>query len=115
MSSTLYIHVKRFLGTTREFGWWRRAFGPDGRLYFTESGVEQDFRFDVRAPGRLFAAGGPGGPDQGADARPDDVRRLVPVLHERLQHAHVGQALHAPAAQDECEACVEIHRARRLP
>ena len=32
------------------------AFGPDGRLYFTESGSEQDFRFDVRAPGRLFAA-----------------------------------------------------------
>ncbi len=31
------------------------AFGPDGRLYFTESGSEQDFRFDVRAPGRLFA------------------------------------------------------------
>ena len=24
------------------------AFGPDGRLYFTESGSEQDFRFDVR-------------------------------------------------------------------
>jgi gluconolactonase len=36
------------------------AFGPDGRLYFTESGSEQDFRFDVRSPGRLFAAGGPG-------------------------------------------------------
>jgi gluconolactonase len=36
------------------------AFGPDGRLYFTESGSEQDFRFDVRAPGRLFAVGGPG-------------------------------------------------------
>jgi gluconolactonase len=31
------------------------AFGPDGRLYFTESGTEQDFRFDVRSPGRLFA------------------------------------------------------------
>jgi gluconolactonase len=31
------------------------AFGPDGRLWFTESGSEQDFRFDVRAPGRLFA------------------------------------------------------------
>jgi len=31
------------------------AFGPDGRLYFTESGSEQDFRFDVRAPGALFA------------------------------------------------------------
>jgi gluconolactonase len=36
------------------------AFGPDGRLYFTESGSEQDFRFDVRSPGRLFTAGGPG-------------------------------------------------------
>ncbi len=33
------------------------AFGPDGRLYFTESGSEQDFRFDVRVPGRLFAVG----------------------------------------------------------
>jgi gluconolactonase len=31
------------------------AFGADGRLYFTESGVEQDFRFDVRAPGALYA------------------------------------------------------------
>jgi gluconolactonase len=31
------------------------AFGPDGRLYFTESGSEQDFRFEVRSPGRLFA------------------------------------------------------------
>src|ERR1700745_3090701 len=36
------------------------GFGPDGRLYFTESGSEQDFRFDVRAPGRLFAADGSG-------------------------------------------------------
>ena len=36
------------------------AFGPDGRLYFTESGSEEYFRFDVRSPGRLFAAG-PGG------------------------------------------------------
>lgn len=36
------------------------AFGPDGRLYFTESGSEQDFRFDVRSPGRLFAAGAGG-------------------------------------------------------
>ena len=33
------------------------AYGPDGRLYFTESGSEQDFRFDVRSPGRLFAVG----------------------------------------------------------
>ncbi|HEX6521664.1 MAG TPA: SMP-30/gluconolactonase/LRE family protein [Streptosporangiaceae bacterium] len=33
------------------------AFGPDERLWFTESGSEQDFRFDVRSPGRLFAVG----------------------------------------------------------
>jgi gluconolactonase len=31
------------------------AFGPDGRLWFTDSGSEEDFRFDVRSPGRLFA------------------------------------------------------------
>jgi gluconolactonase len=37
------------------------AFGPDGRLYFTESGSEQDFRFDVRSPGRLYAIDASGG------------------------------------------------------
>jgi gluconolactonase len=37
------------------------AFGPDGRLYFTESGSETDFRFDVRSPGRLFVIDGSGG------------------------------------------------------
>jgi gluconolactonase len=38
------------------------AFGPDGRLWFTDSGTEQDDRFapDKRAPGRLFALGGGG-------------------------------------------------------
>jgi gluconolactonase len=36
------------------------AFGPDGRLYFTDSGSEQDFRFDVRSPGRLFAVAASG-------------------------------------------------------
>ena len=37
------------------------AFGPDGRLYFTDSGSEYDDRFDVRAPGRLYAIDGRGG------------------------------------------------------
>src|SRR5713101_7713988 len=37
------------------------AFGPDGRLYFTDSGSEEDFRFDVRSPGRLFAVDRNGG------------------------------------------------------
>jgi len=37
------------------------AFGPDGRLYFTDSGSEEDYRFDVRSPGRLFAIDGHGG------------------------------------------------------
>jgi gluconolactonase len=36
------------------------AFGPDGRLWFTESGSEQDLRFDVRSPGRIFAVGASG-------------------------------------------------------
>jgi gluconolactonase len=31
------------------------AFGPDGRLWFADSGTEQDPRVDVPAPGRLFA------------------------------------------------------------
>ena len=37
------------------------AFGPDGRLYFTDSGTEEDYRFDVRSPGRLFAIDARGG------------------------------------------------------
>ena len=37
------------------------AFGPDGRLYFTDSGSEGDFRFDVRSPGRLFVIDQHGG------------------------------------------------------
>ncbi len=37
------------------------AFGPDGRLYFTDSGSEEDYRFDVRSPGRLFVIDGHGG------------------------------------------------------
>jgi gluconolactonase len=30
------------------------AFGPDGRLWFTDSGTEEDPRVDEPAPGRLF-------------------------------------------------------------
>jgi gluconolactonase len=37
------------------------AFGPDGRLWFTDSGTEQDDRFEVRAPGRLFVLDANGG------------------------------------------------------
>src|SRR6266496_3065872 len=37
------------------------AFGPDGRLWFTDPGSEFDDRFDVRSPGRLFAVDGRGG------------------------------------------------------
>src|SRR3954454_12451731 len=37
------------------------AFGPDGRLWFTDSGSEEDYRFDVRSPGRLFVVDGNGG------------------------------------------------------
>jgi len=37
------------------------AFGPDGRLWFTDSGSEHDDRFEIRSPGRLFAVGPAGG------------------------------------------------------
>jgi gluconolactonase len=37
------------------------AFGPDGRLYFTESGTEQDPRVETPTPGRLFVLDSTGG------------------------------------------------------
>ena len=37
------------------------AFGPDGRLYFTDSGTEEDPRVDTPAPGRLFVLDSSGG------------------------------------------------------
>src|SRR3954453_7855809 len=37
------------------------AFGPDGRLWFTDSGSEEDYRFEVRSPGRLSAVARRGG------------------------------------------------------
>lgn len=37
------------------------AFGPDGRLYFTESGTEGDPRVETPTPGRLFVLDGSGG------------------------------------------------------
>lgn len=48
------------------------AFGTDGRLWFTDSGTEQDDRFpaDRRAPGRLYALE-PGGQGEMLLERPD--------------------------------------------
>lgn len=37
------------------------AFGPDGRLWFTDSGTEKDDRCPVRQPGRLYVLGASGG------------------------------------------------------
>jgi gluconolactonase len=37
------------------------AFGPDGRLYFTDSGTEQDPRAEEPSPGRLFVLDVSGG------------------------------------------------------
>ncbi|MGI8422256.1 MAG: SMP-30/gluconolactonase/LRE family protein [Gaiellaceae bacterium] len=37
------------------------AFGADGRLWFTDSGTEQDDRYDPREPGRLYVTDGRGG------------------------------------------------------
>jgi gluconolactonase len=48
------------------------AFGPDGRLWFTDSGTEQDDRFEPadRTPGRLFVLGA-GGDGEFLMERPD--------------------------------------------
>jgi gluconolactonase len=40
------------------------AFGPDGRLWFTDSGTEQDDRYDPRSPGQLFVIDASGDGDQ---------------------------------------------------
>jgi len=47
------------------------AFGPDGRLWFTDSGTEQDDRHDVadRQPGRLYVLDGDGGGEMLAERR----------------------------------------------
>jgi gluconolactonase len=46
------------------------AFGPDARLYFTESGTEQDPRVDTPTPGALFALD-PAGAGEMLMERPD--------------------------------------------
>ncbi len=40
------------------------AFGPDGRLWFTDSGTEGDDRYDPRSPGQLFAIDATGDGEQ---------------------------------------------------
>src|SRR5947209_2173267 len=52
------------------------AFGPDGRLYFTESGTEQDPRVDTPTPGRLFVLDSSGNGEmllERADAYPNGI------------------------------------------
>jgi gluconolactonase len=45
------------------------AFGPDGRLWFTDSGTEQDPRADEPAPGRLYVLDSTGGGEMLAERR----------------------------------------------
>jgi gluconolactonase len=40
------------------------AFGPDGRLWFTDSGTEGDDRYDPRSPGQLFVMDSSGDGEQ---------------------------------------------------
>ena len=52
------------------------AFGPDGRLYFTESGTEQDPRVETPTPGRLFVLDSSGGGEmllERPDAYPNGI------------------------------------------
>jgi gluconolactonase len=47
------------------------AFGPDGRLWITDSGTEQDPRVDVPSPGRLFVVSDASGTGEMLLERPD--------------------------------------------
>src|SRR5260370_2511695 len=47
------------------------AFGPDGRMYITDSGTELDDRVDVPSPGRLFVVSDASGTGEMLLERPD--------------------------------------------
>ena len=109
------------------------AFGPDGRLYFTESGTEEDDRFEVRTPGRLFALDGSGvgemlielpttypngiafDPAQRliwTESRSRRVRRMddgAPTTICQLSDAHVPDGM-AIAADGRMFVCTTIHK-----
>ena len=84
------------------------AFGTDGRLWFTDSGTEQDVRVEVPATGKLFVLDSAGGGEMLME-RPEvypngiafDARRIA-VLDR------VGRASRVPAAgrpgRDLCAA-----------
>jgi len=56
------------------------AFGPDGRLYFTESGTEQDPRAAVPAPGGLFVLDATGAGERLLEDVGDPVLEPVEVV-----------------------------------
>ena len=54
-------------------------------------------------------ARGPGGPDEGADARSHDERRPKAALFEGAEDADVGQPLEAATAQNQCKRSFFVH------
>ena len=52
---------------------------------------------------------GPCGADQRADTGADDAAGTMAALEQRLEHAHMGEPLHAAAAQHEGVRCVSLH------
>ena len=54
-------------------------------------------------------AGGPGGADEGADARSHDERRCEPALFQCAEDADVGQPFEAATAQNQCKRSFFVH------
>ena len=67
---------------------------------------------DLERPGLHLVRGGAGSPgraDQRPDARSHHEARHQPSLTERAQHADVGQAFEAAAAEHQGEGSVRVH------
>ena len=59
-------------------------------------------------------ARGPGGPDEGANARSHDERRNQPAFFQGAEDADVGQPFEAATAQNQCKRTFLVHVLPRL-
>ena len=80
------------------------AFGPDGRLWFTDSGTEQDPRVDTPSPGRLFVLDSTGGGEMLAE-RPEVYPNGI-AFDSRQRMYWTESAAHRVCRWDDGQATV---------